>query len=85
MDFAGDPDAGVEGVIGEVPTIAEDRETALAVLEATIEAWGSPLGGAIDTDVWQAGYQTIQRLGFIDGSVPLEDMFDPTVMPDEAG
>ncbi|HEX6475150.1 MAG TPA: ABC transporter substrate-binding protein [Candidatus Limnocylindria bacterium] len=83
--IAGDPDAGVEAAIVEVPTIAEDRETALAVLEATIEAWGSPRSGAIDTDVWQAGYQTMQRLGFIDGSVPLEDMFDPTVMPDEAG
>ena len=54
---------------------------ALAVLEATIEAWGSPISGVIDTDVWQAGYQTMRRLGFIDGSVPPEEMYDPMVMP----
>jgi NitT/TauT family transport system substrate-binding protein len=81
QQIADDPDAGVDAAIVEVPAIAEDRETALAVLEATIEAWGSPLNGAIDADVWQAGYQTMRRLGFIDGSVPPEDMYDPMVMP----
>jgi NitT/TauT family transport system substrate-binding protein len=81
QQIAADPDAGVEAAIAEVPAIADDRKTALAVLEATIEAWGSPITGVIDPDVWQAGYQTMQRLGFIDGSVAPEEMYDPTVMP----
>ena len=40
--------------------------------------------GEIDSDVWEAGYETMQRLGFIDGSVPVEEMYDETVMA-EAG
>ena len=31
-----------------VPAIADDRERALAVLEATIELWGAPITGPID-------------------------------------
>ena len=81
QQIADDPQSGVEAAIVEVPAIADDPETALAVLEATIGAWGSPIDGVIDTDVWQAGFQTMRRLGFIDGSVPPEEMYDPTVMP----
>ena len=39
--IAADPEVGVEAAIAEVPAIADDRETALAVLDATIEAWGN--------------------------------------------
>jgi NitT/TauT family transport system substrate-binding protein len=70
-----DPQVGLEAAIQEVPAIADDEETALNVLEATIEAWDPPVDGTIDTDVWQVGYETMQRLGFIDGSVPLDEMF----------
>jgi putative riboflavin transport system substrate-binding protein len=80
QQIADDPDAGVDAAIVEVPAIADDRATALGVLQATVEAWGSPIDGSIDTDVWQAGYQTMRRLGFIDGSVAPEEMYDPTVM-----
>jgi NitT/TauT family transport system substrate-binding protein len=81
-EIATDPEQGLEAAIAEVPAIAEDRETALAVLQATIEAWGGPdITGAIATDVWQSGYQTMRRLGFIDGSVAPEDMYDLTTLP----
>jgi NitT/TauT family transport system substrate-binding protein len=70
-----DPQLGLEAAIQEVPAIAEDEETALNVLEATIEAWDPPVDGTIPTDVWESGYETMQRLGFIDGSVPLDEMF----------
>jgi NitT/TauT family transport system substrate-binding protein len=81
QQIAADPQVGVEAAIVEVAAIADDRETAMAVLEATVEAWGEPISGVIDTDVWQAGYQTMRRIGFIDGSVPPEEMYDPMVIP----
>jgi NitT/TauT family transport system substrate-binding protein len=67
-------DAGVDAAITEVPAIGEDRETARAVLQATVELWGEST--VIDEEVWQVGYQTMQRLGFIDGSVPVDEMYD---------
>jgi len=82
--IADDPEAGVEAAIAEVPAIADDRGTALAVLEATIEAWAPPITGEVVLDVWALGYATMQRLAFIDGSVPLDEMYDQTVMV-EAG
>jgi NitT/TauT family transport system substrate-binding protein len=79
--IAADPEIGVDAAIAEVPAIADDRETALAVLEATIEAWGAPgITGAIVQPVWEAGYETMQRLAFIDGSVPVEQMYDLPTM-----
>ena len=71
-----DPDLGFAAAEASVPTIAEDPEVARAVLEATIELWeGDGFGeGAIDEETWSAGYETMVRLGFIDGSVPLEEM-----------
>jgi ABC-type nitrate/sulfonate/bicarbonate transport system substrate-binding protein len=78
--IAADPERGVEASIAEVPAIADDRETALAVLEATVEAWDPPVTGQVAQDVWQMGYETMQRLGFIDGSVPVQDMYDASVM-----
>jgi NitT/TauT family transport system substrate-binding protein len=78
--IAADPERGVEAAIAEVPAIADDRETALAVLEATVEAWDPPVTGQVAQDVWQMGYETMQRLGFIDGSVPVQDMYDASVM-----
>jgi NitT/TauT family transport system substrate-binding protein len=79
--IAADPEIGVQAAIAEVPTIAEDRETATAVLEATIQAWGGAnFTGAIVRPVWDEGYATMQRLGFIDGSVPVEEMYDLLTM-----
>jgi NitT/TauT family transport system substrate-binding protein len=72
-------EAGLEAAIKEVPTIAEDRDTARAVLAATIEAWkGRQIGftGGIDDQVWESGYQILLRLGLIDGSIPLDEMFE---------
>jgi len=74
-----DPEAGLAAAEAAVPTIAEDRETALAVLRATVELWGSEGGfeqGVINVPIWEAGYTTMGRLAFIDGSVPLADMIE---------
>jgi NitT/TauT family transport system substrate-binding protein len=79
--IADEPQVGVDAAIEEVPAIAEDRARALAVLEATVEAWGPPVDGTIPADVWAAGYETMRKLGFIDGSVPVEEMYDQVAAP----
>jgi NitT/TauT family transport system substrate-binding protein len=68
---------GLDAAIVAVPAIASDRAIALVVLRATIELWrGSASGptGAIDPAVWAQGYATMRKLGFIDGSVPFDQM-----------
>ncbi len=77
-----DPDLGFSAAEAAVPTIAEDPDVARAVLEATVVLWtGEGFDdGAIDEGLWEAGYETMGRLGFIDGSVPLEEMIAPEVL-----
>jgi NitT/TauT family transport system substrate-binding protein len=71
-----DPDLGFSAAEASVPSIAEDPEVARAVLDATVELWEGDgfADGAIDMETWTAGYETMMRLGFIDGSVPLDEM-----------
>jgi NitT/TauT family transport system substrate-binding protein len=71
-----DPDLGFAAAEASVPTIAEDPEVARVVLDATVELWQGDgfADGAVDVDLWRTGYETMERLGFIDGSVPLEEM-----------
>jgi NitT/TauT family transport system substrate-binding protein len=71
-----DPEVGFAAAEATVPTIAEDPETARAVLDATVELWEGEgfADGAVDRDLWAAGYETMLRLGFIDGSVDLDEM-----------
>jgi NitT/TauT family transport system substrate-binding protein len=75
--ITGDIRKGLDAAIVAVPTIATDKATALTVLRATIELWRGSAGGPtgeIDHAVWAKGYVTMRKLGFIDGSVPLDDM-----------
>jgi NitT/TauT family transport system substrate-binding protein len=77
-----DPEAGLEAAIEAVPTISEDVDTARAVLLATVELWSTDPEtppGFIDAEVWESGYATMEHLGFIDGSVPVEDMYWHTI------
>jgi NitT/TauT family transport system substrate-binding protein len=71
-----DPDLGYAAAEAEVPEIGENPEVARAVLEATVELWEGDgfADGAIDVELWETGYETMRRLEFIDGSVPLEEM-----------
>jgi NitT/TauT family transport system substrate-binding protein len=77
-----DPELGFAAAQEAVPTIAEDPEVARAVLDATVALWAGDgfAGGAIDEELWEAGYATMRALGFIDGSVPLEEMIAPDVI-----
>ena len=77
--IAQDVDAGVDAAVAEVPTIGENRTTSREVLAATVELWLDGAGDidpSIDEEVWRSGYQTLRRLGLIDGSVPLSEMYD---------
>jgi NitT/TauT family transport system substrate-binding protein len=71
-----DPELGFAAAEEAVPTIAEDPEVARAVLDATVDLWAGDgfADGAIDRELWERGYATMERLGFIDGTVPLEEM-----------
>ena len=71
-----DPDLGFTAAEAQVSTIAEDPEVARAVLDATVELWRGDefANGEVDVELWRTGYATMERLGFIDGSVPLEEM-----------
>jgi NitT/TauT family transport system substrate-binding protein len=71
-----DPDLGFAAAEEAVPTISEDPEVARAVLDATIELWSGDGfdNGQVDRELWDTGYATMERLGFIDGSVPVDDM-----------
>lgn len=77
-----DPDLGFAAAEAAVPAIAEDPQTARAVLEATVELWAGDGfdAGRIDLGLWETGYTTMERLGFIDGSVPLDEMVAPEVL-----
>ncbi len=77
-----DPDLGFAAAEAAVPTIAEDPEVARAVLDATVELWAGDgfADGAVDLALWEAGYETMERLGFIDGSVSLDEMIAPEVL-----
>jgi NitT/TauT family transport system substrate-binding protein len=83
-DIAADVDTGVDAAIAEVPTIGEDRQTARAVLAATVDLWGGSGGqpdGTIDPAIWETGYATMRDLGFIDGSVPVAEMYADLLKP----
>ncbi|HET6820325.1 MAG TPA: ABC transporter substrate-binding protein [Candidatus Limnocylindria bacterium] len=83
-DIAADVKVGVDAAVKLVPAIGEDRATATQVLRATAGLWGGGSDGptgTIDRGIWQTGYATMRDLGFIDGSVPVADMFDASVMP----
>ena len=73
-----DPEVGFAAAEEAVPAVAEDPDVARAVLDATVELWegGGFANGAIDQDLWRSGYETMRRLGLIDGSVPLEEMVE---------
>jgi NitT/TauT family transport system substrate-binding protein len=78
-----DPELGVIAAEADgVESVIEDRATAERVLRATVELWAGDDGfghGQIDEERWRSAYETMERLGFIDGSVPLEEMIDPRV------
>ena len=77
-----DPEIGFAAAQEAVPEIAEDSDVARSVLDATIDLWAGDgfRDGAIDLELWDVGYATMERLALIDGSVPVEEMVAPDAM-----
>jgi NitT/TauT family transport system substrate-binding protein len=79
-----DPIRGYDAALEAVPAIGEDADTSLAVLQETVAAWMGGAGGfvaIVDLEgTWTSGYAIMRRLGFIDGSIPVEDMIDRSVV-----
>jgi NitT/TauT family transport system substrate-binding protein len=70
-EIIAEPEVGLEATFVAVPELASDRAKQLAILEATIQTWQSPLTdaeglGAIDPAAWAA---TIDYLGTLDGDL----------------
>jgi len=62
-----DPLVGLEDAIATVPELGSERDTQLAILEATIAQWRSPYTdahglGAIDQDAWQSSIEFMRSL-----------------------
>jgi NitT/TauT family transport system substrate-binding protein len=77
-----DPELGLAAAREAVPAVGEDLETAAAVLDATAALWaggGAFAEGRIDVERWRDAAELMQRLGFIDGSVPVDEMMAPEV------
>lgn len=72
-----DPESGLRAAQEAVPAVGEDLDTGRSVLEATAELWSGEQAGRIDLERWRSGYEILRRLGFIDGSVPVEEMIAP--------
>lgn len=84
-DIIADPTAGLDAAITAVPELGSDRATQLAVLQATIDSWQSPLTatdglGAIDPAAWQASISFMATLP--DGLVPHPVSVDQVVTTD---
>jgi NitT/TauT family transport system substrate-binding protein len=72
-EIAANPQVGLDDSIAVVPELATDKDTQLAVLEATVAMWSSPYTqangtGAIDSDAWNRSL-TFMR-GLPDSNIP---------------
>jgi hypothetical protein len=66
-EISADPQVGLEAAFVRVPELAEDPETQLAILEATVDSWvgdhATEYGlGAVDRDVWESGLEIMRSL-----------------------
>ncbi len=74
-EITADPSVGLEDSIAVVPELASDRDTQLAILEATVEMWHSPYTeanglGAIDPTAWSELLEFMRDLP--DSNIPAE-------------
>lgn len=66
-EIIAEPEVGLEDAVAVVPELGEERETQLAILQATIEMWHSPYTeqnglGAIDMDGWAESIEFMRGL-----------------------
>jgi NitT/TauT family transport system substrate-binding protein len=85
-EIAAEPEVGLEAAIVAVPELASSRETAAAVLDATIDVWHGPTQevdglGAISADDWAASIEYLGSLGLVPNPVTTDDVIDTGFLP----
>jgi NitT/TauT family transport system substrate-binding protein len=84
--IAADPERGLEAAIAAVPELAEQRETQLEILRATVFTWQSVLTeregfGTIDHDGWQASLTFMTDLGLVPNAVTVDALVTDAFLP----
>jgi NitT/TauT family transport system substrate-binding protein len=85
-EISADPEKGLEAAIIAVPELGQDRETQVAILRATVEAWrGAATSaegfGAIDRDGWTASVDLMAELGLVANPVTVDDLVREDLLP----
>jgi NitT/TauT family transport system substrate-binding protein len=85
-EIAADPGRGLEAAIAAVPELAEQRETQLEILRATVFTWQSPLTerdgfGTIDRDGWAASVAFMTDLGLVPNPVTVDALVSDDFLP----
>jgi putative riboflavin transport system substrate-binding protein len=78
-EIAADPSKGLDAAIKAVPELGSQRDTQLAILNATIATWAPPGGdrtkfGTIDRDGWQASIDYLSKLGLVPNPVTVDGL-----------
>ena len=86
-EIAANPETGLEAAIAAVPELGEQRDAQLAILEATIETWRSPLTGVggfgvIDRAGWEDSLAYMTDLGLVPNTITVDDLVDEGYLPD---
>ncbi len=86
--IAADPQLGLDATFQVVPDLAADADLQRAILDATIEAWRSPLTdaqgfGAMDPEAWTRSieFMTAMPESPVGGEVTAEDIVSPELLP----
>jgi NitT/TauT family transport system substrate-binding protein len=85
-DIAADPNVGLDAATKAVPELAAQRDTQLAILNATIATWAKAGGdktdfGAIDRAGWQASIDYLTKLGLVPQPVTVDKLVVDIALP----
>ena len=87
-EIIADPQKGLDAAIVAIPEAASDRDTQMAVLQATIEGWRSGLTdrqglGAIDKAGWTTSIDYLSKLpgGLVPNPVTADQIVDDSLLP----
>jgi NitT/TauT family transport system substrate-binding protein len=85
-EITADPSVGLDAAIAAVPDLGTARDTAAAVLDATIDVWSGPVQdanglGAIAPDDWAQSIEYLTTLGLVPNPVTVDDVLETGLLP----
>lgn len=87
-EIAADPQLGLDDTIAQVPDLGSNKDSQLAVLQATVPMWGSPYtqahgSGAIDQDAWSKSLDFMRGLSGsnIPSSLAVDQLVTEELLP----